>query len=214
MLRYLTLLFFSLRLFGIKCARCNVSLSKSDFVMRARTHIYHIDCFRCVACARQLLPGDEFALGEEGLCCKSERCALAEKKTNTNGHTPNGHNTTTNGGTLQITGNPGEQLSRCLVQNIVCGSNFFHRADSIGCLVGIQNVIFTPNRHYIRSLGVKLNPCAFKFISIRRLDYMRPNVLINLNARGMGRNILPGKLRWKAVQKVIKEGLRRFTFED
>jgi len=38
--------------------------------MRARSHVYHVDCFRCVACGRQLIPGDEFALGDEGLLCR------------------------------------------------------------------------------------------------------------------------------------------------
>lgn len=45
------------RLFGTKCDKCGSSFSKNDFVMRAKTKIYHIDCFRCSACARQLIPG-------------------------------------------------------------------------------------------------------------------------------------------------------------
>ncbi|XP_064618913.1 insulin gene enhancer protein isl-1-like isoform X2 [Lineus longissimus] len=60
------------RLFGTKCAKCSVGFSKNDFVMRARNKIYHIDCFRCVACSRQLIPGDEFALREDGLFCKAD----------------------------------------------------------------------------------------------------------------------------------------------
>ena len=40
--------------------------------MRARNKIYHTECFRCVACERQLIPGDEFALREEGLFCKAD----------------------------------------------------------------------------------------------------------------------------------------------
>ncbi|XP_054714330.1 insulin gene enhancer protein ISL-1-like isoform X2 [Uloborus diversus] len=96
------------RLFGIKCARCSVSFSKSDFVMRARNKIYHIECFRCVTCTRQLLPGDEFALRDDGLFCKADNdCTLVEKKVTPNGHTTNGqHNGTTNGTSLQMAGNP------------------------------------------------------------------------------------------------------------
>lgn len=45
---------------------------KNDFVMRAKDNAYHIDCFRCVACSRQLIPGDEFALREDGLFCKAD----------------------------------------------------------------------------------------------------------------------------------------------
>lgn len=41
--------------------------------MRAKSKIYHIDCFRCCACARKLVPGDEFALRDGGaLYCKED----------------------------------------------------------------------------------------------------------------------------------------------
>nr|XP_046201419.1 insulin gene enhancer protein isl-1-like isoform X2 [Oncorhynchus gorbuscha] len=60
------------RLYGIKCAKCNIGFSKNDFVMRARSKVYHIECFRCVACSRQLIPGDEFALREDGLFCRAD----------------------------------------------------------------------------------------------------------------------------------------------
>ncbi|XP_067666625.1 insulin gene enhancer protein ISL-1-like isoform X2 [Haliotis asinina] len=61
-----------MRLFGTKCAKCGLGFSKNDFVMRAKTKIFHIDCFRCVACSRQLIPGDEFALRDDGLFCKAD----------------------------------------------------------------------------------------------------------------------------------------------
>ena len=64
------------RLFGTKCAKCSQGFSKNDCVMRARNKIYHIDCFRCIACARQLIPGDEFALREDGLLCKADHDVL------------------------------------------------------------------------------------------------------------------------------------------
>ncbi|KAI0235414.1 Insulin gene enhancer protein ISL-1 [Lamellibrachia satsuma] len=60
------------RLFGTKCAKCGQGFSKNDFVMRACAKVYHIDCFRCVACSRQLIPGDEFALRDDGLFCKAD----------------------------------------------------------------------------------------------------------------------------------------------
>lgn len=63
---------FIFRLFGTKCAKCGLGFSKNDFVMRAKTKIFHIDCFRCVACSRQLIPGDEFALRDDGLFCKAD----------------------------------------------------------------------------------------------------------------------------------------------
>ncbi|MXQ81175.1 hypothetical protein E5288_WYG012885 [Bos mutus] len=61
-----------IRLYGIKCAKCSIGFSKNDFVMRARSKVYHIECFRCVACSRQLIPGDEFALREDGLFCRAD----------------------------------------------------------------------------------------------------------------------------------------------
>lgn len=69
-------------LFGTKCAKCLQNFNKNDFVMRARNKIYHIDCFRCVACSRQLVPGDEFALREDGLFCKEDH-EIVEKATAT-----------------------------------------------------------------------------------------------------------------------------------
>lgn len=71
-----------LRLFGTKCAKCSRSVTKNDFVMRAKNQIYHIDCFRCIACSRQLVPGDEFALREDGLFCKEDN-EIVEKATAT-----------------------------------------------------------------------------------------------------------------------------------
>ncbi|CAN8004931.1 unnamed protein product, partial [Ixodes hexagonus] len=64
------------RLFGAKCSKCQQGFSRTDFVMRARQHIYHLDCFRCQACARQLIPGDEFALREDGLFCRADHDVL------------------------------------------------------------------------------------------------------------------------------------------
>ncbi|XP_077296399.1 LIM1_Isl and LIM2_Isl domain-containing protein tup isoform X2 [Arctopsyche grandis] len=61
------------RLFGTKCDKCGNSFNKNDFVMRAKTKIYHIECFRCCACTKQLIPGDEFALRDGGaLYCKED----------------------------------------------------------------------------------------------------------------------------------------------
>ncbi|XP_062926217.1 insulin gene enhancer protein isl-2a isoform X2 [Mobula hypostoma] len=61
-----------IRLFGTKCAKCSLTFSKNDLVMRARNRVYHIECFRCVACSRQLIPGDEFALRDDELFCRAD----------------------------------------------------------------------------------------------------------------------------------------------
>ena len=89
------------RLFGTKCAKCGLGFSRNDFVMRAKNKIYHIDCFRCVACSRQLIPGDEFALREDGLFCKSdhdvvERAASGNQNGNSGGGADANGNSTPN----------------------------------------------------------------------------------------------------------------------
>ncbi|CAJ1048998.1 PREDICTED: insulin gene enhancer protein ISL-3 isoform X5 [Xyrichtys novacula] len=66
-------------LFGIKCAKCNLGFSSSDLVMRARDNVYHIECFRCSVCSRQLLPGDEFSLREDELLCRADHSLLLER---------------------------------------------------------------------------------------------------------------------------------------
>ena len=43
--------------------------------MRAKNKIFHLECFRCVACDKQLVPGDEFALRPDGLFCKEDHSA-------------------------------------------------------------------------------------------------------------------------------------------
>jgi len=41
--------------------------------MKARSHIFHVDCFRCSICARRLVAGDEFALRDDArLLCKAD----------------------------------------------------------------------------------------------------------------------------------------------
>jgi hypothetical protein len=45
------------RLFGAKCDKCGFSFSKNDFVMRAKSKVFHLECFKCSACFRLLIPG-------------------------------------------------------------------------------------------------------------------------------------------------------------
>ncbi|KAG7249733.1 hypothetical protein CRUP_030782, partial [Coryphaenoides rupestris] len=66
-------------LFGIKCSKCHLGFSSSDLVMRARDAVYHIECFRCSLCSRQLLPGDEFSLREDELLCRADHGLLLER---------------------------------------------------------------------------------------------------------------------------------------
>ncbi|XP_070174582.1 insulin gene enhancer protein ISL-1-like isoform X2 [Littorina saxatilis] len=66
-----------LRLFGTKCSQCLLGFGKTDFVMRAKNKMFHVDCFRCVVCNRALVTGDEFALRDDGLLyCKLDNDSL------------------------------------------------------------------------------------------------------------------------------------------
>ena len=64
------------RLYGAKCEKCGHIFGKSDFVMRAKNKIFHLECFRCCSCERQLIPGDSFALRDEGLFCNEHHNKL------------------------------------------------------------------------------------------------------------------------------------------
>lgn len=80
-------IFYCFRLFGTKCDKCGSSFSKNDYVMRAKSKIFHIECFRCCACARQLVPGDEFALREGGaLYCKEDHDTMEKTSAPTTPH--------------------------------------------------------------------------------------------------------------------------------
>ncbi|XP_048338373.1 insulin gene enhancer protein ISL-2-like [Sphaerodactylus townsendi] len=83
-----------IRLFGVKCAKCAAGFSSSDLVMRARAHVYHLECFRCSVCSRQLLPGDEFSLRDHELLCRADhgllldQAAAADSPPRSPGHLP------------------------------------------------------------------------------------------------------------------------------
>lgn len=46
------------RLFSIKCDKCGFSCRRNDFVMRAKSKVFHLECFKCATCLRLLLPGE------------------------------------------------------------------------------------------------------------------------------------------------------------
>ncbi|XP_067390648.1 insulin gene enhancer protein ISL-2 isoform X1 [Emydura macquarii macquarii] len=98
-----------IRLFGIKCAKCKAGFSSSDLVMRARENVYHIECFRCSVCSRQLLPGDEFSLRDHELLCRADHSLLLDRNSADSPRSP-GHLQSTRGLHLSDSG-PGRQPS-------------------------------------------------------------------------------------------------------
>ncbi|XP_071485491.1 LIM/homeobox protein Awh-like [Diadema antillarum] len=73
------------REFGTKCARCLRSIDASDWVRRARENVYHLACFACDNCKRQLSTGEEFAMIENKVLCKSHYLELMEAACRSNG---------------------------------------------------------------------------------------------------------------------------------
>ncbi|XP_055497977.1 LIM homeobox transcription factor 1-alpha-like isoform X1 [Leucoraja erinacea] len=60
------------KLFAAKCSGCVETIAPTEFVMRAQKSVYHLHCFCCCVCERQLRKGDEFVLKEGQLLCKSD----------------------------------------------------------------------------------------------------------------------------------------------
>lgn len=68
------------RRFGTKCAGCELGIPPTQVVRRAQDNVYHLQCFSCVMCARQLNTGDEFYLMEDRkLVCKPDYEAAKTK---------------------------------------------------------------------------------------------------------------------------------------
>ncbi|XP_074546517.1 LIM/homeobox protein LMX-1.2-like [Halichoeres trimaculatus] len=60
------------RLFSTKCSGCLEKIAPTEFVIRALESVYHLSCFCCCICERQLLKGDQFVLKDGQLLCKSD----------------------------------------------------------------------------------------------------------------------------------------------
>ena len=69
---------FGSRQFGTKCSKCLRSIQATDWVRRAKDHVYHLACFACDSCKRQLSTGEEFALQDNRLLCKAHYIELVE----------------------------------------------------------------------------------------------------------------------------------------
>lgn len=59
------------RIFRAKCSGClQQIIPPNQLVMRALDHVFHIQCFACVACGHPLQKGDEFAVRHGQLLCR------------------------------------------------------------------------------------------------------------------------------------------------
>ncbi|NXE50988.1 LHX5 protein, partial [Casuarius casuarius] len=53
------------RRFGTKCAGCSQGISPSDLVRKARSKVFHLNCFTCMVCNKQLSTGEELYIIDE-----------------------------------------------------------------------------------------------------------------------------------------------------
>ncbi|CAM1323738.1 LHX3 (predicted) [Pycnogonum litorale] len=61
------------RRYGTKCSGCDQGIPPSQVVRRAQDNVYHLQCFSCIICNRQLNTGDEFYLMDDNkLVCKTD----------------------------------------------------------------------------------------------------------------------------------------------
>lgn len=61
------------KLFGTKCSGCNTGLCPEDLVRHAMNKVYHVSCFTCCMCRKQLSTGEQiFFLQGDSILCK--RC--------------------------------------------------------------------------------------------------------------------------------------------
>lgn len=61
------------RRFGTKCAGCAQGISPNDLVRRARSKVFHLNCFTCMMCNKQLSTGEElYIIDENKFVCKDD----------------------------------------------------------------------------------------------------------------------------------------------
>ncbi|XP_013784517.1 LIM/homeobox protein Lhx1-like, partial [Limulus polyphemus] len=61
------------RRFGTKCAGCSQGISPTDLVRRARNKVFHLKCFICTVCRKQLSTGEQlYILDEKCFICKED----------------------------------------------------------------------------------------------------------------------------------------------
>ncbi|XP_065084208.1 LIM/homeobox protein Awh-like isoform X1 [Ochlerotatus camptorhynchus] len=67
--------------FKASCAKCSRSISPSDWVRRARDFVFHLACFACDSCGRQLSTGEQFAIIDDRVLCKTHYMELIDDGT-------------------------------------------------------------------------------------------------------------------------------------
>uniref|UniRef100_A0AAF5PKQ1 Homeobox domain-containing protein n=2 Tax=Wuchereria bancrofti TaxID=6293 RepID=A0AAF5PKQ1_WUCBA len=81
--------FYNCRRFGTKCSMCDEGICPDMVVRRANEHVYHVSCFQCIICKRELRTGEEFYLipTDGRLVCKSDYEMAKSKETDIDSNT-------------------------------------------------------------------------------------------------------------------------------
>lgn len=67
-------LFFSAhRRYGTKCSGCGQGIAPSDLVRKPRDKVFHLNCFTCCICRKQLSTGEQlYVLDDNKFICKDD----------------------------------------------------------------------------------------------------------------------------------------------
>ncbi|XP_057380736.1 LIM/homeobox protein Awh-like isoform X1 [Daphnia carinata] len=81
-----------LRMFGTSgnCAACCKPIPAFEMVMRAKSNVYHLDCFACQQCHQRFCVGDRFYLNDNKILCEydyEERVLALNMPSNNNAST-------------------------------------------------------------------------------------------------------------------------------
>lgn len=75
--------YFHSRLFNrfTQCAKCQRKITSTDWIRRAKHFVFHLACFSCDSCDRQLSTGEEFALIQDQILCREHYLETVEGET-------------------------------------------------------------------------------------------------------------------------------------
>uniref|UniRef100_A0A2P2IE70 LIM/homeobox protein Lhx1-like n=1 Tax=Hirondellea gigas TaxID=1518452 RepID=A0A2P2IE70_9CRUS len=70
------------RRFGTKCNGCGDGICPQDMVRKARDQVFHLKCFTCYVCSKQLATGEElYVLSANKFICKDDYHSKATRET-------------------------------------------------------------------------------------------------------------------------------------